>query len=346
MYMSNSFPFIYTSDKSIDVYEQSKLFIEQSDYKTKIAELAWAYHSIGDVIPQTNESFWSGHFFPWMESWDEIQISFTLCSFGLYKQAMVSLRAGLELGLLSVYWNLNDDGHQVVKKWLGSKEYTPQFEDIWKKLIQHQNFKLFQQKYDLKNRIKTLQSSLHKYVHTRGVRFSNSMGLFKSNFQTFEEESFQTWFVAFQETIKILALTHLIKYPVGVIKHEYDRKFGIDRPMFGGLSESKIRLLEKIIGEEIFKVIVDISTQDPQVQAINTWLERLPDMTSDELEKQILKFDQFNIEMMGLEAWLQLEDKLLGNSSERSEQRLRRIEYLTQWAKEQGFEKARFERKK
>ena len=345
MYRSHSFPFIYTCDKSIDVYEQSKSFIEQSDHKTKIAELAWAYHSIGDTIPQTDVSFWSGHFFPWMESWDEIQVSFTLCSFGLYKQAMVSLRAALELGLLSVYWNLNDDGHQVVKKWLGSKEYTPKFEHIWKELIQHQNFKLFQQKHNLKQRIETLQISLHKYVHTRGVRFSNSMGLFKSNFQTFEEKGFQIWFAAFQEIIEILVITHLIKYPVGVIKYEYDRKFGIDKPMFGGLDKGQIHLLEKIIGEEIFNMIVDISVQDPQVQEINTWIENLPDMTDDELEAQILKFEQFNIEMMGLEGWLQLQDMLGENSNPKSEQQIKRIEYLTQWAKEQGFEKARFERK-
>jgi hypothetical protein len=41
-----------------------------------------AYHSTGDVIPHTSLNFWSGHFFPWVESWEELQISLNLCSLG------------------------------------------------------------------------------------------------------------------------------------------------------------------------------------------------------------------------------------------------------------------------
>lgn len=88
-------------------------YIKECNLEERISKLGWAYYSIGSVIPQTVDSLWSGHFFPYTESWDELQVSFCLSLFGLYKQAMVSLRSGLELGLLSVYWNLNDDGHIV-----------------------------------------------------------------------------------------------------------------------------------------------------------------------------------------------------------------------------------------
>ena len=140
--------FIYTCDKSIEVYEQSKNFIAASEYQEEISNLSWACHSIGDLIPHTFENFGSGHFFPWIQSWEEIQISFNLCLFGLYKQAMVSLRSGLELGLLSVYWNLNDDGHKIIQDWLKSKENTPYFRSIWKKFERHPNFQYFQQNHD------------------------------------------------------------------------------------------------------------------------------------------------------------------------------------------------------
>lgn len=93
-------PISYECDKSIEVYYLSKDFIENSDVKEKISELFWVYHSIGDLIPHTAESLWSGHIFPWVESWEELQISYNLCLFGFYKQAMVSLRSALELGLL------------------------------------------------------------------------------------------------------------------------------------------------------------------------------------------------------------------------------------------------------
>jgi len=133
-------PFIYDCGRSIQVYEKSQKLIEANGYRYRIAELAWVYHSIGGVIPQTTKNLWSGHFFPWEESWEEIQVSFNPCLFGFYKQAMVSLRSGLELGLLSVYWNLNDDGHKVIQDWLSSREDTPCLGEIWKKLEQHKNF--------------------------------------------------------------------------------------------------------------------------------------------------------------------------------------------------------------
>ena len=278
-------PFSYTCDKSIEVYEQSKKYVETFGYGDKIANLAWAYHSVGNLIPHTTENFWSGHFFPWVESWDEIQISFNLCLFGLYKQAMVSLRSGKELGLLSVYWNLNDDGHEVIQDWLRSKKDTPYFSDIWKKFEQHPNFRLFQQKHDVRARIDHL-GFLHDYTHTKGHEFSNSIGLFKSSFQTFEEKGFKLWLDAFEEVIRVLSILHLIKHPLGVVRYDYSRKFGIDKPTFGGLEVFEVDRLEQIIGQEIFCVIEAIAQTDDSVQDVMNWISNLPDMTEEDLAEQ------------------------------------------------------------
>ncbi|MBX0332319.1 hypothetical protein K3G39_03635 [Pontibacter sp. HSC-14F20] len=110
-------PFAYSPDKSIEVYNKTKEFINLNpDTRYKIEELLWMYYSLHNVIPTNMESFWSGHNFPYEESWDELQISFNLICFGFYKQAMASLRSALELGLLSVYYNINDAGHIIVKK--------------------------------------------------------------------------------------------------------------------------------------------------------------------------------------------------------------------------------------
>jgi len=38
------------------------------------------------------------------------------------KLAIQWLRSGLELGMLSVYFNINDDGHNAVKEWLQAKD--------------------------------------------------------------------------------------------------------------------------------------------------------------------------------------------------------------------------------
>ena len=101
------------------------------------------------IVPQNLDNFWSGHYFPFIDSWEELQVSFTQICFGLYKQAFVSLRSGLELGMLSVYFNINDDGHNAVREWLNSKDKTPRAEKIWKILRQNDNIKKFDEKHDL-----------------------------------------------------------------------------------------------------------------------------------------------------------------------------------------------------
>jgi hypothetical protein len=95
-------PFTYTPDRSLAVHGEFQSLLEESGHFKKITELAWAYHDVGDLIPHSLEALWSGHFFPWVESWEDLQISCTLCILGLYKQAMASLRSALELGLLGV----------------------------------------------------------------------------------------------------------------------------------------------------------------------------------------------------------------------------------------------------
>lgn len=87
-----------------------KLYLITEFQKLKEEEqkqLGWIYHTVGMIVPQNFENFWSGHYFPFIDSWEELQVSFNQICFGLYKQAFVSLRSGLELGLLSVYFNIN-----------------------------------------------------------------------------------------------------------------------------------------------------------------------------------------------------------------------------------------------
>lgn len=328
------YPFVYDCDKSIEVYDQTKKYLEETGYKVIISKFGWAYHSIGDVIPHTTENLWSGHFFPWTESWDEIQVSFNLCQFGFYKQAIVALRGGLELGLLSVYWNLNDDGHKVVKDWLRSFSNTPPFDKVWKKIEKHPNFQSFQQKYDIKSRLLDL-GFLHDYVHGKGYSFSNFLGISKPNYQTFEPTGIDKWLNAYREVITVLCILHLVKYPIGVINFDYFSKFGFNVPSFGGIDSSKVARLEKIVDTEIFGYIQEISRNDPTVQDLLSWVNNLPEMTREELDKQVIEMEKLMIEQMGFEKWTQTNSHFLVDEHYR-----KLFELLKNWAHENGFEES------
>lgn len=177
----NNYPlYTYDPSKSVEVLEKSEKYLDDNpQLKEKVINLGWCYQSIGKSIPHTTENFWSGHFFPFAESSEELQISFNLAMLGLYKQAFMSLRSGLEVGMLSVYYNINDEGHKVVKDWLHSKDSraasTPRTEKIWKILKTNNNIDNFDRKLNLKERYENL-SYLHNYVHTKGYKYSNSLG--------------------------------------------------------------------------------------------------------------------------------------------------------------------------
>jgi hypothetical protein len=331
-------PFTFTFDASLEVYEQSKQYLEEHlEIASKLSELAWTYQSLGKVIPMTTENFWSGHFFPWRDSWEEIQVSYNLCLLGFYKQAMISLRSSFELGLLSVYWNLNDDGHEVIQNWLQSRENTPRFGDIWRKLEQHPNFTIYENKHNIKQRLLDL-GYLHNYVHAKGKKFSNTIGILKSNKQTFEQRGVNKWVDAYEEIIKILSILHLIKYPVGVIRFDYSAKFGIDIPGFGGLDELEVDRLEKIIGEDAFASIQLIADSDATVQDLIIWIKSLANISEAKVQNQMIENDKSFILGMGFDNWVSMMKPIVDQFSDHERELYeQRVEHLRPWAKDNGY---------
>lgn len=334
-------PYIYAPDKSIGVCKKTEVYFNNNpELKNRIEELGWIYHTISIIIPQNLENFWSGHSFPFRESWEELQISFNLVCFGLYKQAFVSLRSGLELGLLSVYYNINDEGHKTVKEWLHSKDTadakTPRADKIWSILLSNKNIKTFNDLHDLRQTFNGL-SYLHNYVHTKGAKYSNSMGLSKSNFQTFEVSLIEKWLKGFTDIIALVCSLHLLKYPVSVIRFDYSSKFGIDIPSFGGLEEPYIDRIAKILPSGYLKDIERIAEQDPEAQNIIAEISAFPDKTEEEVEEQVRDLEKMFIQNgEGFTLWLERQERILEMMEETDfdEKTKIRIEVLRKWATE------------
>lgn len=329
-------PYIYTPDKSVEACDEALEYIEREGLKTKIEKIGLVYRSVGDLIPQTARSLWSGHFFPWTESWEELQISYNLALFGLYKQSMMSLRSGLELGLLSVYWNLNDEGHEAIQDWLHSNEDTPWKTDIWEKLSQHENFRFVSERYSLKDRILDL-GYLDDWVHSKGHEYSNKLGMLTSNFQTFEERGLHTWLDGYEEIVKVLTLCHLIKYPIGAVKYDWSQKFGYDKPMFGGLDPYQVEAIQDLLEEEAFRIVEKLANRDSKVDELMNWVESKPDITEEEKEEQLVNWEKEKIKQQGFEKWLPEEEETIEKHGEITQRWKERVNRLRGWAKENGY---------
>ena len=337
-------PYIYEPDKSIEVYKETeKYFEENPEIRKRIEELGWIYHTVGMIIPQNFENLWSGHYFPFIDSWEELQVSFTQICFGLYKQAFASLRSGLELGMLSVYFNINDDGRNAVKEWFQAKDKkeadTPFAKTIWKILLQNDNIRKFNGKHDIETVHKNL-GYLHNYVHTKGAKHSNRMGLLKSNFQTFEAELISKWLDSYADIISLVSTLHLLKYPISVIRFDYSTKFGIDIPSFGGLEEYNIDKVASILPDKYLEDIEFIAKEDPSTQETIQEISAFPDMTEEQVEEQIINLEKMSIENgEGFTKWLENQERWLKSfgQNEFDEKMENRIESLKTWAIENDF---------
>jgi hypothetical protein len=344
-------PYIYEPDKSIEVYKESEKYFETNpEIKKRIEELGWIYHTVGMIVPQNFENLWSGHYFPFIDSWEELQVSFTQICFGLYKQAFVSLRSGLELGMLSVYFNINDDGHNAVKEWLQAKDKkeadTPFAKTIWKILLQNDNIKKFNEKHDIETVHKNL-GYLHNYVHTKGAKHSNRMGLLKSNSQTFEAELISKWLKSYADIISLVSTLHLLKYPISVVRFDYSKKFGIDIPSFGGLEEYNIDKIASLLPDKYIEDIEKIANEDPATQQTIKEISAFPDMTELQVEEQIVNLEKSLIEDgEGFTKWLENQERWLKSfgQSEFDEKMKNRIELLRIWATENDFLESKVKR--
>ncbi len=344
-------PYIYEPDKSIEVYKESEKYFETNpEIKKRIEELGWIYHTVGMIVPQNFENLWSRHYFPFIDSWEELQVSFTQICFGLYKQAFVSLRSGLELGMLSVYFNINDDGHNAVKEWLQAKDKkeadTPFAKTIWKILLQNDNIKKFNEKHDIETVHKNL-GYLHNYVHTKGAKHSNRMGLLKSNSQTFEAELISKWLKSYADIISLVSTLHLLKYPISVVRFDYSKKFGIDIPSFGGLEEYNIDKIASLLPDKYIEDIEKIANEDPATQQTIKEISAFPDMTELQVEEQIVNLEKSLIEDgEGFTKWLENQERWLKSfgQSEFDEKMKNRIELLRIWATENDFLESKVKR--
>jgi len=331
--------YIYEPNKVNEVLAKTKAFLDANPpIADVLSNIGWAFQSLWKLIPHTTENFFSGHSFAQQEGWEEFQVSVNLAALGLYKQSFTSLRSGLELGLLSIYFNIDDNGAERIRNWLRSRRsadaITPRTNSIWKALLGNKNIATFNEAFGLRDQYDAL-SDLSNYVHTRGVKYSNTVGLLKSNYQTFEEEMFLKWLKTYGEVVAHLATVSLLRFPIGTVRYNWSRKCGIDNP-YPVLETWEIERIKRLVSEKHFAAIEELAKTDPETKALLEYILEQPDMTDDEKEEQMLNFDKMSIEHgPGFIEWEKSERNLMERYDQASRDRsVKRIEILRTWASE------------
>lgn len=86
---------VYSPQRNQDTWLETTTYLDTNEeLLNKYEELTWTYRDVGRIIPMTTENFWSGHFFPYSESVDELQVSTNLVFFRFLQTSICFTEGG------------------------------------------------------------------------------------------------------------------------------------------------------------------------------------------------------------------------------------------------------------
>lgn len=335
-------PLMNSDEHIFDSYAKSNnyIFNHPDNLKEKLEKYLWIIQSLLSVLPITIENITSGHIFPIVELQHEFESSLQFCRFGFYKHSMIALRNVLELGLLSVYWDIEDQGHLEIQNWKHAIVDTPFKRKILKKLVENSNIKHYNCKFKFIENINTQFNDLSDYAHTKGVKHS-SHKFGNPNFNVFDKRLFAIWYDNMLKVLKLVVTVHVLKYPVIFQDISIEQKFGINGPMGGFLEPYQSERIKELFDKNELLLLQEISNNDPIVIDILRWYNQQPDITREDLELQFEKQDQDRIAMEGFRHWLsqelQIQLELRKSNPKTFDKRLQYWKRMKKWSKDNGY---------
>lgn len=276
-----------------NVYKSTQEYLEShQEIQEQIATYLWAYHEAQDLIPQFLEQLGSGHFFPFSESYHELENSLELCKQGFYRYSLFALRCVLELGVIGLYYDKDDQAHIDIQGWVRSKDPTPYFQKILSQLFELPYFRQFDEKQPISSTVKRIYGLLNDYVHVRGYKFS-SCAQSRSNFNAFNESSLLRYVETMKTIIESVITMMLLKYPIGMQALPMWDKFGLGGPIGGFLDECSWPCVLSVLPDDTKNFLQSISDNDPDVKEIAEHILNMPDLSEEEWARQCAEQDEW-----------------------------------------------------
>lgn len=283
------------------IEDTEKYLIANPNIREEIDKYVLAYRALLDLLPQTVNHFWSGHVFPYTESMYELEASMYFVKTGFYKHAINALRSVLELGILSVYWDINDRSYLDIQNWLKSEEDTPFKKEIVDRLLVNKNIKEYCNKTNFIDNFNDLYKKICNYTHTKGGRFS-SRRLGNSNVNNFKSDSVNLWLSYFKSVVVVIVTLHVLKYPVSLQFTPMEEKFGMNGPAGGFLNTTESENIKSIFSPQLLKILQSISDNDPDAISMAEWVNDHPDISPEEEQEQVDNFEKEMV-LMGPDGW-------------------------------------------
>lgn len=333
---------VYSDEELARVAAGTDAYLDRfPDVHAAISESTWLIQGLTQLVPVTEKSLFSGNLHPLFEAEADLRASTTQMRLGLYKQALTGLRGVLELGLLSVYWDVDDAAHTDIRDWLRGSVDTPGSKTVGKRLSKLASVKTaLEEDTDLFERGAVLSREISAFVHSRGFAHSTAGLIPHTNRPAFDESVLLKWASLLERVLELVLTFHLLKYPVGLQVTPLSQKLGLNKPV-GGFVEPFVR--DRFLAHlhpARAKLLQGISDADPQARKAAEYFQSLPDYPPEAWRDDMIKDDQRWIAMMGYEGWRRTYDARPVLTDESSDDKRVRADYgdrLKTWAIAEGL---------
>jgi len=280
------YPGLNNPTRANEVCEESgNHFREHADLRKRVEDHLRARYEINDLVPQSLASLGSGHYFPFSESYNELEGSLILAVFGFYRHAFVALRTSMELSLVGVFYDRDDDSASEIEQWIRSGERTPNFKKMIKALSSIRGYAAFCRASNFQEILLHNYDNLGGFVHVRGYSYSSTR-LWSSGVIGFSKDSLHGYIESFCEVAHSSVILMLLKYPIGMQALPLFAKFGLDSPAGGFLDVEARAAVLNILTEQEHTVLLAISNTDPDVRQVVESIEAMPDLTTEQVDQQ------------------------------------------------------------
>src|SRR6266853_6109261 len=238
---------INTHKNISEAYTATDTYIkDNAEIADTLSQYLWALQESVYLVPQTQQNYLSGHFFPFSESYHELENSLELARQGFYRYSLYALRCVLELGMLGLFYDKDDQSYKDIQEWIQSIDPTPYFRKSLRQLFELLNFQVLNSKYNLQQEAEDLYSSLSDFVHVRGYNYS-STGQSHADINKFNEGAFIKYVDSMRSVVRCIVTMTLLKYPLGMQVIPIDEKFGLEAPTGGLISEFSREMILTIL---------------------------------------------------------------------------------------------------
>lgn len=263
---------------------------------------------------KVNSKEWDKHGgFPAKETSLQFDYGIKQALIGAYKPAFDHLRSCLELTLLTVYFSfekhymdgedwLNDPNFNWKKaiadegKWFDSINDTPFFSNMLKVIQKNERFEIFENQHFWSDKFKKIYYQLCDYTHIKGYKMGSqslcriTTHFNNSSFHNTSTTTLDDFLVTLISVVEQIVLLVSLYNPVTLIELPLDIKFGINEPV-GFIQPGQSEIVNQLIPLQYKQFFDHLKNNDEEVLGIKEWVDARPDMTQEEIKKQL---DNFN----------------------------------------------------